>query len=302
VFQAFTPSAQFTLKDLTATAMASAVVQTPVSDVGLMGMQALEPVQVVTPVTVPLMTPILEIPTVSPPPPTPVPEIPLPPISGFQMPQGGGYGPGFLRGRRSWYEVIPLRGPESVFEDLFADVFPSPRYRGGKAVGHRGWVSPEERPEVRREERLHAAQVKMKGGAIDADLVSPGGRKVAHLHDKVVLKKNTYVGNWNRREKKVYVDPRLKKKEREAVALHEGIEREEVVKHHLPKYPAHLVAEKLESRWDKAHGLGKDYQHHVEFLFRSNLEKQGHPIGIGGKGLDSLLGLGMPKKRSRKKK
>jgi hypothetical protein len=256
---------------------------------GLASLTGLIPVSVVTSMTVTVPIPTFETPPVGYTPPPPVTEVPPISLPWLTPPAGGGYGMGSLRGRREWYELLPLELPDIGMG-----------YLGGKAHTARGYVSPEERPEIRREEKLHAANVRMKRGAIDADLVDPHGKKVAHLHDRVVLKKNTYVGNWNRREKKVYVDPRLKPKEQEGVALHESIEQHEAVHRHVPKYPAHLIAEHIEGGWDKSHGLGKGYQHHVESLFRANLEKAGHPIGIN-KTVENMLGGTKPRRKKGKR-
>ena len=156
---------------------------------------------------------------------------------------------------------------------------------------------PEERPVVRREEKWRASHVKMARNQISFDLEQKG-KKPIHVHDRVIKKRNTWVGNWRRDRPTVYVDPRLTKKEQTAVALHEGVERYEAVHRRLPKYPAHLVAEHIEERWDRGHGLGKGYQQHVEQIFRSNVESHGTRIGITGD-IDRMVGRMLRKGRKR---
>jgi len=79
------------------------------------------------------------------------------------------------------------------------------------------------------------------------------------------------VGHFSLSRPVVRVDAKITNpKERQAIVLHEAIERHDR-RAGLAPHEAHMVAEATEARWDARHGVpARSYSRHVEQVFREN--------------------------------
>jgi len=108
-------------------------------------------------------------------------------------------------------------------------------------------------------------RVKIKNGWISFDY---DGEKI---RNKIVIRKHEgYVGSWARTTDKVYVDDNLKGKDRDAIALHEAVEKFVTQKYGFPEdAESHDIATIKEREYlEKIGGDWKKHERKVHRVWR----------------------------------
>lgn len=106
------------------------------------------------------------------------------------------------------------------------------------------------------------------------------------IEDRIVVQPFVpMVGSWSRTSDTVYVDRKVPKAERKAIAVHEAVERYAALSYGLdPMFDAHVVASGPEARVVEHMGISlNDYNMTMEGIFRANLRRhKGHLTYVPG--------------------